>query len=216
MKSDATGGPDNRWLTETGGERGRAYAERFAALEASGTYVHGEADLVASLAPVGARVLDAGCGTGRVAIELARRGYDVTGVDIDRSMLGVARESAPSLLWVEADLAALQLDEPPYDVVVAAGNVMIFLARGTEADVVRRLADHLAPGGLLVAGFTVEADRLSLADYDRYCAAVGLRLLDRWSTWDRKPWQDGDDYAVSVQGRPRDISLLPQDSTILV
>ena len=51
-------------------------------------------------------VLDAGCGTGRVAIELARHGVDVVGVDVDASMIGEARRRAPELEWVEADLAA--------------------------------------------------------------------------------------------------------------
>jgi len=47
-------------------EHAARYAQRFADLEASGTNVHGEADFVASYAP--SSVLDAGCGTGRVAI----------------------------------------------------------------------------------------------------------------------------------------------------
>ncbi len=42
----------------------------------------------------GAAVLDIGCGTGRHAIELARRGYQVTGVDISSGMLAVARQNA--------------------------------------------------------------------------------------------------------------------------
>ena len=51
-------------------KRGQRYAERFDRLEASGASVHGEADFVAALHP--ASVLDAGCGTGRVGIELGR------------------------------------------------------------------------------------------------------------------------------------------------
>jgi len=191
----------NRWLAETGGDRGRAYAARFAELAGSGAEVHGEADLVASLSRPGARILDAGCGTGRVTVELARRGFDVTGVDVDRSMLAVARETDPSLEWIEADLANAELDGPPYDLVVAAGNVMIYLTPGSEADVVRHLARCVAQGGLLVAGFSLQPARLSLADYDQHCAAVGLRLRDRWSTWAREPWSAGDDYAVSVHRR---------------
>ena len=49
----------------------RAYKDRFDALERAGRYVHGEADFVMAFAPES--VLDAGCGTGRVALELARR-----------------------------------------------------------------------------------------------------------------------------------------------
>jgi cyclopropane fatty-acyl-phospholipid synthase-like methyltransferase len=44
--------------------------------------------------PIGNRILDIGCGTGRHSIELARRGYSMTGVDISRGMLDEARHGA--------------------------------------------------------------------------------------------------------------------------
>lgn len=47
------------------------YAARFAAMAESGESVHGEADFVERLVEPGARVLDAGCGTGRIAVRLA-------------------------------------------------------------------------------------------------------------------------------------------------
>jgi len=72
-----------------------------------GTGAHGEADLIASLG--GRAVLDAGCGTGRVAIELARRGFDVAGVDLDDDMIEVARRHAPEVPWFVADLARFDL-----------------------------------------------------------------------------------------------------------
>src|SRR5688572_16014470 len=119
-----------RWLDATGGSRGASYDEAFRELAASGADVHGEAAFVADLLEPGARVLDAGCGTGRVAVELARRGFDVTGADNDPSMLEVARRS-DGVRWHDADLAALDLPER-FDLVVAAGNVVVFLAEGTE------------------------------------------------------------------------------------
>jgi SAM-dependent methyltransferase len=145
-------------------------------------------------------VLDAGCGTGRVAVELARRGIDVTGVDLDRSMLDVARAKDPRVRWVLADLAEVDLART-FEVVVMAGNVMIFLAPGTEARVVANLAGHLEPGGALVSGFTLDPARLTLADYDAHAEAAGLVLAERWATWDRRPFEGGD-YAVSVHRRP--------------
>ena len=131
---------------------GGEYQSRFDALAASGADMHGEADLVASLVAPGASVLDAGCGTGRVAIELARRGHPVVGTDLDASMLAVARERAPDVEWVQSDLAALDLGRT-FEVVVMAGNVLLFTAPGTEVAVVAGCARHVAPGGLLVAGF---------------------------------------------------------------
>ena len=62
------------------------YDARWDRLAAAGEEVHGEADFVMALRPTS--VLDAGCGTGRVAIELARRGVEVVGVDADPDMLG--------------------------------------------------------------------------------------------------------------------------------
>ncbi|WP_189115507.1 class I SAM-dependent methyltransferase [Pilimelia terevasa] len=197
-----------RWQELAGGDRGRQYAERIAALAATGAAVHGEAAFCAALAPAGARVLDAGCGTGRVAVRLAELGYDVTGVDADASMLAEARRSAPELAWIEADLADLDLPAAgaaaPFDLVLTAGNVIPLLAAGTEARAVRRLAAHLAPTGLLVSGFGLAPAELpldeapiDLATYDAHCAAAGLVLEQRCATWDGDPYADGP-YAVSV------------------
>src|ERR1700733_6653252 len=74
-------GRRNPWL-DADSPRGEEYDGRFARLAAQGHDVHGEADLVGSLGLHS--VLDAGCGTGRVAMELARRGLNVVGVDLDR------------------------------------------------------------------------------------------------------------------------------------
>ena len=192
-----TGG--SRWTESADVPRGDDYDARFERLAASGADVHGEADLVSSLAP-GARVLDAGCGTGRVAIELARRGHHVVGLDLDPAMLTAARRKAPDLRWVEGDLAATGLGER-FDVVALAGNVLIFVAPGTEAQVVARCAEHLVEGGLLIAGFQVAPGGFGPDALDRAAADAGLALVDRWATWDCAPWVPGGDYQVSVHRR---------------
>ncbi len=187
----------NPWL-EGSRPHGRAYDRRFEELAAQGVGIHGEAELVASF---GVRsVLDAGCGTGRVAIELARRGIHVVGVDIDPGMLEVARAKAPALRWVEADLADVQLDQR-FEAAVMAGNVMIFVTPGTEAAVLRNVAAHLVPGGLLVAGFSLRPHGLDLPRYDELAAAAGFVLEERFATWERDPFEPGGDYAVSVHRR---------------
>jgi SAM-dependent methyltransferase len=178
---------------------GDRYQARFDALAASGAEVHGEADLVASYDP--AVVLDAGCGTGRVAVELARRGVEVVGIDLDPSMLGVARAAAPHLDWRPGDLATVELEPTRFDLVVLAGNVLLFTAPGTEAAVVANLATALRPGGRLVAGFSLHPGGYGLDAYDEAAAAARLELEDRWATWDRALFHGGD-YAVSVHRRP--------------
>jgi ubiquinone/menaquinone biosynthesis C-methylase UbiE len=177
---------------------GDDYQRRFDRLAASGQDVHGEATFVMGLLPVS--VLDAGCGTGRVAIELARRGVDVVGVDIDESMLNIARQRAPDLEWVNAELTALDLDRV-FDVVLMAGNVPLFTPPGTEAALVSHCARHVAPTGALVAGFQLDRG-YSLAQYDDHCRAAGMELSARCATWGGDPYIDGGTdgarYAVSV------------------
>jgi ubiquinone/menaquinone biosynthesis C-methylase UbiE len=180
--------------------RGDEYDARFARFEAEGLYLHGEADLVATLlGDPPAVVLDAGCGTGRVAIELARRGYAVVGIDVEQAMLDSARAKAPHLEWVRGDLSSVELPDNHFDLVVAAGNVMIFLELGTEAVVLSNLVRTVAPGGLVVAGFQV-GRQLTLERYDALGTAAGLDLVNRWATWERAPYRGGD-YAVSVHRR---------------
>jgi SAM-dependent methyltransferase len=176
---------------------GDEYQRRFDALAASGTDVHGEASFVRAYDPTS--VLDAGCGTGRVAVELARHGIDVVGVDIDASMLTTARQRAPELIWVASDLAALDLGRT-FDLVVMAGNVPLFTPPGTEEALVAGVARHVARTGLLVAGFSVDRG-YAVEDYDGHAAAAGLELVERFATWDRQPFADGGDYAVSVHRR---------------
>jgi ubiquinone/menaquinone biosynthesis C-methylase UbiE len=180
--------------------RGDEYDARFARFQEEGLYLHGEADLVAGLlGDPPARVLDAGCGTGRVAIELARRGYDTVGIDVESSMLDAARAKAPELTWILGDLSSAELPGDEFNLVVAAGNVMIFLELGTEAAVVSNLARTVPPGGLVVAGFQV-GRQLTLDRYDALSASAGLELVHRWATWEQAPYTGGD-YAVSVHRR---------------
>lgn len=185
--------------------RGDDYDARWRALAAQGRSIHGEADLVDALLHEagGTRVLDAGCGTGRVAIELAARGYHVTGVDVDPAMLSTARDKAPELAWLQADLADLAaVTDERFDLVVLAGNVMIFVDPGSEGAVLAAAAGRLIEGGVLVAGFQILPDRLSLQRYDELAEAAGLQPVARWSTWNRDPFTGGD-YAVTVHVKDR-------------
>lgn len=184
----------SRW-TAVSAERATQYDTHWAKLEEQGIDPHGEASFIERFAPT--RVLDAGCGTGRVAIELTKRGIETVGVDLDEPMLDQARIKAPHIDWHLADLVDLRLEER-FDVVAMPGNVMIFVAPGTEGRVVGRLVDHVAPGGYLIAGFTLRPQGYGIDDYEAHLAAAGLSAFERFSTWDRNPWNEGDDYVVSV------------------
>jgi SAM-dependent methyltransferase len=189
----------DRWQ-ESDVPRGAAYDRRFEELAAAGLDMHGEAALVDSFGP--GSVLDAGCGTGRVAIELSRRGHRVVGVDVDVAMLESARDKAPDLEWVHGDLADPALDFGwTFDVVVMAGNVLIFVPAGAEGDVVANAARWLSPGGRLVTGYSLQPGGFGPAQHDALAARAGLALQDRWSTWERRPYSAGDRYAVAVHRR---------------
>ncbi len=162
-----------------------------------GTDPHGEVAFVQRYAP--ASVLDAGCGTGRVAIELAHRDVEVVGVDHSASMLDTARRLAPQLPWVHADLATLALGRT-FDAVVLAGNVPLFTAPGTQAALLEGCARHLDVGSVLVAGFQLGRG-YDLETYDDHAQAAGLDLVERYATWDRDPFVPDGDYAVSVHRR---------------
>ncbi len=175
---------------------GDRYQQRFDELAASGVHVHGEADFVAALGP--ATVLDAGCGTGRVARELARRGLTVVGVDPDPSMISTASDLDPDLEWVQADMATVDLGRT-FDVVVMAGNVPLFTASANRGPLVAGCARHLAETGALVCGFQLDRG-YTVEDYDEHCRRAGLQCVERWATWTRDPYRGGD-YAVSVHRR---------------
>lgn len=174
----------------------RTYDERAAA----GQNVHGEANFVQRFSP--GSVLDAGCGTGRVGSELARRGIEVVGVDMDPSMLSTARSRAPHVAWVLSDLTVLDLQRT-FDVVLMAGNVPLFTPSGTEAALVAGVAKHVAPTGLLVAGFSLGSG-YSLEQYDADTQVNGLTLVERWATWECDAYSGGD-YAVSVSSATADL-----------
>jgi ubiquinone/menaquinone biosynthesis C-methylase UbiE len=198
--------PRTRWSEVSGGiGAATAYQERFDALAAQGMDVHGEAAFVESLVAPPARVLDAGCGTGRVAIQLTRLGYHCVGVDADAAMVAVAQQRDPATVWVRQDLSRLQLRAQAFQVAVMAGNVVPLLAPGTLVQAMERVAAHVEPGGLVVAGFGLDAAHLppgvpvtSLEDYDRACTVAGLSFLRRYGSWDKGAWHPSTGYAVSV------------------
>jgi SAM-dependent methyltransferase len=186
--------PPNRWLA-TRSISGDDYDATYRQRAAAGENVHGEADFIESFSP--RSVLDAGCGTGRVGIELARRAIEVVGVDLDPEFVATATRNAPHVEWHLDDLATVDLGRK-FDAIVMAGNVMIFLTPGTEGQVLTNLARHLTPNGVLVAGFQLSMGYLDIEEYDRLATAAGLTLKERWSTWHRDPWNGYSTYAVSV------------------
>jgi len=107
---------------------------------------------VADLLGLGAgqRVLDLGCGTGRYAVALARLGLEVTGLDLSRTLLSQARETARredvALSWLERDMRDLD-DLGPFEGCVSLYTAFGFLGDEEDQEVLRRM---LARAGLQV------------------------------------------------------------------
>ncbi|MHA7276719.1 class I SAM-dependent methyltransferase [Arthrobacter sp. Hz1] len=186
------------WAAENREHPGHSarYIERFEAMRADGKDLHGEARLLDAMASRSSRILDAGCGTGRVGGELARLGHHVTGVDADAELIAAALRDHPGSRWQTADLSALELGET-FDLIVCTGNVLPFLAPGTAPAVLRRLAGHLTLDGRLVVGFGSDRGYPTgsfFADAD----AAGLERHNEFSTWDLRPWQPTSSFLVAV------------------
>ncbi len=193
-----------RWVTDTDDGHSQWYIDRFRRMATEGVDLGGEARLLDAMVKPGSRILDAGCGPGRVGAVLHERGHHVVGVDVDPELIAAARQDHPGPQWVVADLADLDLPAAgiadPFDAAVVAGNVLTFVAAGTEAEVLRRITAHLAPDGFVVVGFGTDRG-YALTDFDRDCAAVPLVLEHRFATWDLRPWRADSAFAVSVLRR---------------
>ena len=180
-----------------GASRAGSYDDKWQRMAAAGENPHGEVDFVMRYEPTS--VLDAGCGTGRVAIELDRRGIEAAGTDIDATMLAKAADKAPHLRWELSNLAALELART-FDLVVMAGNIVLFVEPGTEAEVVAGAARHVGSGGHLVAGFSL-GHGVTVEAWEGWLVDAGLQVVDRFSTWNGNAWEPGSNYLVSVSKR---------------
>jgi SAM-dependent methyltransferase len=192
-----------RWFTDHGDDHASWYIERFRTMAREGADLAGEARLLDAMLARGSRVLDAGSGTGRVSAALAERGHTVVGVDVDPALVEAARADYPGPRFVVADLATFDLaGEAPFDAAVLAGNVLVFVTPGSERQVLARVATHVRPDGVVVAGFATDR-QYRVPAFDADCAAVGLLLEHRFATWDLRPWRDDAPWVVTVLRRPR-------------
>jgi SAM-dependent methyltransferase len=189
---------ENGWLRKLAADPGHSqwYIQRFRTMAARGEDLAGEARLIDAMVPRRARILDAGCGTGRVGGHLAAAGHDVVGVDLDPALIAVAVADHPGARWQVGDLSELDLPER-FDAVVCAGNVMTFVAPSTRVEILRRLGAHLAPGGRVAVGFAAGRG-CAYAEFLADVATAGLTPDLLLSTWDLRPFHDDADFLVAL------------------
>lgn len=196
--ADSVGTP--RWFTETDEGHSQWYADHFRELAAEGRDLEGEARLLDAVIAPGSLVLDAGCGQGRIARSLHRRGHRVIGVDIDPVLLDAARRDSLGPDYVQADLTSLDMDRlgcgGPVDAIVCAGNVITYVAANAEVDTLSAFRRLLRSDGVCVIGFHVE--RYSLDRFDQDLGAAGFVVEQRFATWDLRPWHPDAQFAVSI------------------
>lgn len=122
------------------------------------------------------RVLDLGCGTGRLALMLAERGHDVVGVDPAAAMLQIARarDVDGRTRWIEGDARHVDLGDARFDLIVMTGNVFqVFLTDDDARAVLARAHHHLAPGGRL----TFESREPSVREWETWTPEETLETV---------------------------------------
>lgn len=194
------------WMQKVAADPGHShwYIERFRAMARAGDDLAGEARFVDAMAPRGARILDAGCGPGRLGGYLAEAGHRVVGVDVDPALIAAAEQDHPGPRWLVGDLAELDLPArggddlaEPFDVIVSAGNVMTFLAPSTRVQVLSRLRAHVAGDGRAAIGFGAGRDY----DFEVFlndAVDAGFAIDVLLSTWDLRPFTDDSDFLVAI------------------
>lgn len=197
--------PGNQWDAAVTRDAAHAkrYAERWRRLAAEGKDILGEARLIDAMAARGSLILDAGCGTGRLAAHLLPAGHRVVGVDLDPELIAIARTDHPAARFETQNLARLDLlddqgERLRADLAVSAGNVVAFFAEAERRPALERLREHLVPGGRLVVGFG-SGRGYAVEDFLADADASGFDLHHRFSTWDLRP--PAEDFLVAVLGR---------------
>lgn len=170
-------------------------------MAAEGRDLDGEARFADAIVGRESRILDAGCGPGRVGAALEKAGHTVVGVDIDPALIEAARRDHPGPTWFAGDLAELELGahgiDSPFELIICAGNVMTFLADETRVVVLERMAAHLAPDGRVAIGFGANRG-YEFDEFRADVATAGLSLELELSTWDIRPFQVDSDFLVAI------------------
>lgn len=193
------------WPSATGAnpDHAASYIARWEGFEAEGKDIVGEARLIDAMVPRGARILDAGAGTGRLAAYLAERGHEVTAVDIDADLVAYARQhySGIPVEWHVGDLAVGEgegaVPAGLFDAIVSAGNVMAFIPHEAHRVAMQVLASRLATDGRLVIGFGLTRGR-SAEEFLADAEAAGLIPEHLFSSWDLRPFTEASGFLVAV------------------
>jgi len=129
------------------------------------------------------RVLDLGCGYGRIAAPFIDNGWRYTGVDVSPDALEQARDSHPDAEFLEKDLLEWK-PKQEFDLVLALYVLVHFVDDKQWAKFAQHAFNAVAPGGLMIIADHFPAERQSaphyvarpIAEYDSLLAPAGLEL----------------------------------------
>ena len=210
---------DHQWnrVRANNPEHSTRYVQRWRTLAAQGADIYGEARFATALAAPGASILDAGCGTGRLAGYLLEHGYKAVGVDLDEVLIAEAQSVYPGGEWAVGDLATFDYDSfesvevdsngsAGFDVIISAGNVMAFLDPASRVPTLERMRAALGPDGRVVAGFGAGRG-YAFSHYEDDLVAAGLEVHATFSSWDMRPFDTRSDFLVCVAGAASPLTL---------
>ena len=162
----------------------------------------------AAIREFGEPALDLACGTGRILFPLVAQGIDVDGADISMDMISLARAEAVKRVFsprltVQA-MHDLDLGRM-YRTVYICGSFGLGGRRDYDREALRRVYQHLEPGGaLLITNHNLPYD-------DRWMPAYRARIPGEWSTEDRRTAADGDE--IELLSRVGELDPLEQRVT---
>jgi SAM-dependent methyltransferase len=167
------------------------------------------------------RMLDLGCGTGRILVTLGQRGFRVTGVDLSRPMLDRAREKLQAAglkdaVLIEGNMAELPLDrlDSPYDYACCLfGTLGYVRGRKNRVRALSQIRSLLAPGGQCV--FHVQNLFYNMHTLHLPWILTGLArwAIGRGDAGDQVFWWYGDQKWLTMHAfRPREVERLISDA----
>lgn len=140
----------NQWFTQTVDDWARFYEDPRPLKMSAQNLVSRRRfaiEMTEAKVPTGGKILDVGCGTGHLAAELARRGYQTWGTDLSEAMIQYAREHYDAERFQTADIEKLPFPDNTFDGIVCLG-VMEYLA--SDGPALREMRRVLKPGGHVV------------------------------------------------------------------
>lgn len=196
---------ENLWLATVrkNPDHSQNFAQRWRTLAAEGQDIFGEARTVDAMVARGSRILDAGCGTGRIGGWLSEQGHHVVGVDLDPHLIDVARVDYPKAQWEVGNLSDFTVTDEArekleFDLIVSAGNVVTFLSESERRPALHQLRGHLATDGRVIIGFG-SGRGYEFDEFEADALQAGLAIQQRYSTWNLH--SPADDFLVAVLGR---------------